>query len=99
IDFPLNPNDSLGLTLPRFDASTLSQWGVATNLPQGRVANNYVLQDTLPHVHGNHTFRFGLDLLKQRARQSPPIVERGLLTYRSGACFPALGTYIDNFAG
>src|SRR5262245_5494926 len=99
IDFPLNPDDPLGLTLPRFDISTLSQFGVATNLPQGRVANNYVFQDTVTHLHGNHTFRFGLDLLKQRSRQFAPIVERGLLTYRSGAGFTALGNYIDNFGG
>ena len=99
IDFPLNPDDSLGLVLPRFDISTLSQFGVATNLPQGRVANNYVFQDTLTHTHGNHTFRFGLDLLDQRSRQFAPIVERGLLTYRSGGGFTALGNYIDNFAG
>jgi len=99
IDFPLNPEDTLGLTLPRFDISTLAQFGVATNLPQGRVANNYVFQDTISHIHGNHTFRFGLDILKQRARQFAPIVERGLLTYRSGGGFTALGNYIDNFAG
>jgi hypothetical protein len=99
IDFPLNPNDTLGLTLPRFDISTVSQFGVATNLPQGRVANNYVFQDTVSHIRGNHTFRFGLDILKQRARQFAPIVERGLLTYRSGGGFTALGNFIDNFAG
>ncbi len=99
IDFPLNPSDSLGLTLPRFDISTLSQFGIATNLPQGRVANNYVLQDTVSHIHGNHTFRFGLDILKQRSRQFAPIVERGLLTFRSGGGFTALGNFIDNFAG
>ena len=99
IDFPLNPDDALGLTLPRFDISTLSQFGVATNLPQGRVANNYVFQDTVSHIHGNHTFRFGLDILKQRSRQFAPIVERGLLTFRSGGGFTALGNYIDNFAG
>ncbi len=99
IDFPLNPDDSLGLVLPRFDISTLSQFGIATNLPQGRVANNYVIQDTLTHIHGNHTFRFGLDLLKQRSRQFAPIVERGLLTFRAGGGFTALGNYIDNFAG
>ena len=99
IDFPLNPDDPLGLVLPRFDISTLSQFGVATNLPQGRVANNYVIQDTLTHIRGNHTFRFGLDLLEQRSRQFAPIVERGLLTYRSGGGFTALGNYIDNFAG
>jgi hypothetical protein len=99
IDFPLNPDDALGLTLPRFDISTLSQFGIATNLPQGRVANNYVFQDTVTHVRGNHTFRFGLDLLEQRSRQFAPIVERGLLTFRSGGGFTALGNYIDNFAG
>jgi hypothetical protein len=99
IDFPLNPSDSLGQTLPRFDISTLSQFGIATNLPQGRVANNYVFQDTVSHIRGNHTFRFGLDILKQRARQFAPIVERGLLTFRSGGGFTALGNFIDNFAG
>jgi hypothetical protein len=99
IDFPLNPDDPLGLVLPRFDISTLSQFGVATNLPQGRVANNYVFQDTVTHTTGNHTFRFGLDLLQQRSRQFAPIVERGLLTYRSAGGFTALGNYIDNFAG
>jgi outer membrane receptor protein involved in Fe transport len=99
IDFPLNPDDPVGLVLPRFDISTLSQFGVATNLPQGRVANNYVVQDTLTHIQGNHTFRFGLDVLKQRARQFAPIVERGLLTYRPAAGFTGLGNYIDNFAG
>ena len=99
IDFPLNPDEPLGLVLPRFDISTLSQFGVATNLPQGRVANNYVFQDTLTHVRGNHTFRFGLDLLQQRSRQFAPIVERGLLTFRSAGNFTALANYIDNFAG
>ena len=99
IDFPLNPEDALGLTLPRFDISTLAAFGIATNLPQGRVANNYVFQDTVTHLRGNHSFRFGLDLLQQRSRQFAPIVERGLLTFRSGGGFTALGNYIDNFAG
>jgi hypothetical protein len=71
----------------------------ATNLPQGRVANNYVIQDTVTHLRGNHSFRFGLDLLQQRSRQFAPIVERGLLTFRSGGGFTALGNFIDNFAG
>lgn len=99
IGFPLNPEDALGLTLPRFDITTLSAFGIATNLPQGRVANNYVLQDTLTNVRGNHTFRFGLDLLQQRSRQFAPIVERGLLTYRSSTGFTALANYIDDFGG
>lgn len=99
IDFPVNPDDARGKTLPRFDISTISAFGIATNLPQGRVANNYVFQDTMTHVRGNHTFRFGLDLLKQRSRQFAPIVERGLLTYRASTGFTALANYIDDFGG
>lgn len=99
IGFPLNPDDGRGLTLPRFDITTLSAMGIATNLPQGRVANNYVLQDTLTHMRGNHTFRFGLDLLQQRSRQFAPIVERGLLTYRASTGFTALANFIDDFGG
>lgn len=99
IDFPLNPDDALGLTLPRFDVTTLSAFGIATNLPQGRVANNYVFQDTVTYLRGNHTFRMGLDLLEQRSRQFAPIVERGLLTYRSSTGFTALANYIDDFGG
>jgi outer membrane receptor protein involved in Fe transport len=99
IDFPLNPSDPLGASLPRFDITTVSAFGVATNLPQGRVANNYVLQDTMTYLRGNHTFRFGLDLLQQRSRQFAPIVERGLLTYRASTGFTALGNFIDDFGG
>ncbi len=99
IDFPLNPDDPRGLTLPRFDITTVAAFGIATNLPQGRVANNYVFQDTISYVRGNHTFRAGLDLLEQRSRQFAPIVERGNLAYRSGGGFTALGNYIDDFGG
>ena len=98
IDFPLNPSDPLGEVLPRFDISTLSQFGVAQTCP--RVASQTITSfRTQPHLRGNHTFRFGLDLLQQRSRQFAPIVERGLLTFRSAGGFTALGNYIDNFAG
>ncbi len=99
IDFPLNPSDPLGETLPRFDITTVAAFGIATNLPQGRVANNYVIQDTMTYLRGNHTFRFGLDLLEQRSRQFAPIVERGLLTYRASTGFTALANFIDDFGG
>ncbi|MCA1593679.1 MAG: TonB-dependent receptor [Acidobacteria bacterium] len=99
LGFPADPSNPLGRTLPRFDITQISSIGIQTNLPQGRVANNYVLQDTMTYLRGNHTFRFGLDVLKQRSRQFAPIVERGLLTYTSGGGFTAFGNFLDNFGG
>ena len=97
IDFPLNPEIHSGRYYPIRHLH--ARQFVLLNLPKGRVANNYVFQDTVTHLRGNHTFRFGLDLLQQRSRQFAPIVERGLLTFRSAGGFTALGNYIDNFAG
>jgi hypothetical protein len=99
LGFPADPSNELGKTLPRFDVSQFTNFGIQTNLPQGRIANNYVVQDTMTYLRGNHTFRFGLDILDQRSRQLAPIVERGLLTYRSGGGFTALGNFVDNFGG
>lgn len=104
--FPLDPPNSLGLTLPNTTIAGLSNVtgatyniGIQTNLPQGRVANNYVIQNTTTYVRGNHTFRGGFDLLEQRSRQFAPINERGSLIYNAGGGFTGLANYIDNFSG
>ncbi len=99
IGAPVDPSNPLGTTLPRFDVSQINQFGIQTNLPQGRVANNYVVQDTMTYLRGNHTLRFGFDVLKQRSRQLAPIVERGLLTFRSSPGYSAFGNFVDNFGG
>lgn len=99
LGFPNDPTDALGTTLPRYDITQVSSIGVQTNLPQGRVANNYVLQDTATNVRGNHTLRFGLDLLLQRSRQFAPIVERGLLTYAASTGRSGFSNFVDDFGG
>ena len=91
--FPLDPPTDLGLTLPNITIAGVSNVsgatyniGIQTNL-QGRVANNYVIQDTISYLRGAHTFRGGFDLLKQRSRQFAPINERGSLIYNAGGNF------------
>lgn len=99
--FPVDPTNPIGTSLPRFDfqSAQVTSIGIQTNLPQGRVANNYLIQDTMTYLHGNHTFRFGADILKQRSKQFAPIVERGLLTFNSGGGFTAFANFLDNFGG
>ncbi|MDX6694901.1 MAG: hypothetical protein QOF02_2504 [Blastocatellia bacterium] len=103
IDFPVDTANPLGNTLPSFTFTTVSGLGVASNLPQGRVANNYVIQDTVSLVRGSHNFRFGIDLLNQRSKQLAPFRGRGELTFGAssagGQTFTSFANFVDNFGG
>jgi Carboxypeptidase regulatory-like domain len=109
LDLPLDPANPLGKTIPQIaiaELNSLTQtvYGVRPNFPQGRVFNNYVLQDTMSIVRGDHIFRFGFDLVDQRARQAAPFNQRGQLTYNpsSGSGLPTfsgVANFLDDFGG
>lgn len=107
--FPLDAKNPLAETLPLYNIAGLTAssvgrgtggyLGIQTNLPQGRIANNYLIQDSFSWVHGSHTVRFGTELTRQRSLQYAPIVERGLLTYNAGGGFTGFANFIDDFGG
>ncbi|MBC8165512.1 MAG: TonB-dependent receptor, partial [Bryobacteraceae bacterium] len=108
LDFPLDPANELGKTAPQITIQNLTQAGlysigISANFPQGRVANNYVLQDTITKVFGKHSVRFGFDLLQQRSRQFAPIPARGRLNFNASAVgnqtFSAFANFVDDFGG
>ena len=73
--------------------------GLPFAFPQGRLFNNYQIQDTLSYTAGNHTVRFGADLNIQRATQQIPFNSRGVLTFAGGGGFNAFGNFVDQFSG
>jgi Carboxypeptidase regulatory-like domain/TonB-dependent Receptor Plug Domain len=109
--FPITDAGGPAGTLPNITIASISALGIAATFPQGRIANNYQIQDTVTYVRGNHTFRVGGDFLRQISTQAAPFNPRGSLTYGSGGAFtgatggPASGTYtslanfVDNFGG
>ena len=109
LGFPVNPANEAGKTLPLYNIGGLTSsgvgslisgyFGVPANLPQGRIANNYGLQDTVSWTHSTHTVRAGVDLLLQRSRQFAPITERGLFSYQSGGGYTGFANFIDDFGG
>ncbi len=107
LDAPLDTQNPLGKTLATyaiagvnsFPATTSYAFGVQTNLPQGRLANNYGLQDTITYTRGSHSIRAGIDLLDQRSRQFAPIVDRGQLVYQATSAFTGLANFVDDFGG
>jgi outer membrane receptor protein involved in Fe transport len=104
--FPLH-DPSVSGTLPQilFNGSTANITGTPTGLgtsatfPQGRIANNYVIQDTVTKIIGNHTFRGGIDFLRQIARQIAPFNPRGTLIYGSSTGYTPFANFVDNFGG
>jgi hypothetical protein len=100
-NFPISPGaPQLAFTLPNISISGLSALGIATNIPQFRKAKNYLVQDTMTKVFNSHTFRFGVEFLKQTAQQRPPFNERGSFSFTNQAGgFAALANFIDNFSG
>jgi outer membrane receptor protein involved in Fe transport len=105
IDFQFPFADSaseLARTMPLISfagSGGLSTVGIATNLPQGRRAENFLVQDTMSKVWNEHTFRFGFEILRQTARQRPPFNERGSFGFATGGGFTGFANFIDNFSG
>ena len=101
--FPFATDASaLAHTLPQMSfagSGGLSTIGIATNLPQGRRAKNFLVQDTLTKVWNEHTFRGGFEVLRQTARQRPPFNERGSFAFATGGGFTGFANFIDNFSG
>jgi outer membrane receptor protein involved in Fe transport len=99
--FPLDDPSGPAGTFPRivFNGTLVSSLGASQSFPQGRTANNYVVQDTATYVRGNHTFRGGVDFLRQISTQAAPFAPRGIFTYAASTGYNSFGNFVDDFGG
>jgi hypothetical protein len=97
--FPFTATSPFAATTPQTTINGLSNFGVPNNFPQGRVANNYELQDTISYVQGKHSWRLGTSLLDQRAGQLAPFNSRATLNYQTSNGQNGLQNYLDDFGG
>lgn len=97
--FPLLAGSPFDATLAAYSIAGIEGFGGATNIPQFRYANNWQYQDTMSVVVGKHTFRFGLDFLRQLAKQHPPFNERGSFSYNTSTGVTGFANFLDDFGG
>ncbi|HEV7745657.1 MAG TPA: carboxypeptidase regulatory-like domain-containing protein [Pyrinomonadaceae bacterium] len=98
------PRDPALLTagpLVVFGSSPLANFNLDPTFPQGRVFNNFQFQDTVSYSTGNHTFRIGADILKQRAKEIVPFGDRGTLVFTQdeNGDFSDFANFVDRFSG
>jgi hypothetical protein len=99
-NFPISTKSvEEAFTLPKVNIQGVSGFGIETNIPQFRIANNYLIQETMSKVYNTHTFRFGGEYLRQIAQQRPPFVDRGVFNFVGSGGFSGFANYIDNFSG
>lgn len=101
-NFPLTNTDPFHTTLANYSGLGVTGFGGATNIPQFRFANNWQYQDTQTFITGKHTFRYGVDFLRQLARQHPPFNERGSFVYSTsttGGAVTGFANFLDDFGG
>jgi len=98
-NFPSAAPDTFHGSLPSYTISGIAGFGVATNIPQFRYANNWQYADSVTLVRGKHSFKAGADFLRQLAKQHPPFNERGSLAYQTSSGVTGLGNFIDDFGG
>jgi outer membrane receptor protein involved in Fe transport len=112
-DFPISDRSlDQAFTQPLITIPNIAAPGIATNIPQFRYANNWLLQETQSKIVGQHTFRYGAEFLWQLARQRPPFNERGSFTYTNStsvcvnppSCtvtsdYSGFANFLDDFSG
>src|SRR6185312_3272736 len=98
-NFPSASTDAFHTNLQSYAISGIAGFGLATNIPQFRFANNCQYADSMTIVRGKHSLKFGADFLRQLARQRPPFNERGSLTYNTSTGVTGLANFIDDFGG
>ena len=99
LGFQLSDPTGPASTQATISVAGLTSIGAPTNIPQGRTADNYQVQDTVTHILGNHTIRAGVDYLRQISTQLAPADIRGTLTYGSTTNFTGLANFVDDFGG
>lgn len=99
LGFPLADPSGPSATQATISVGGLTSVGAPTNIPQGRTADNYQVQDTITRIFGDHTIRGGVDYLRQISTQLAPADIRGTLTYNATTDFTSLANFIDDFGG
>jgi len=92
-------NKALADTLQRIEIQGIAFFGMQPAFPQGRVANNWLFQETLSKVVKTHTFRLGGEFLRQLAKQSAPFNSRGTFRFQASGGYTSFANYLDNYSG
>ena len=86
-------------TLPRISVTSIATPGIEGSVLQSQHADNFLLQETQSKLTGRHTFRYGVEFLRQLAEQNPNTSSLGRVDYTNSAGYSAFANFLDDFSG
>ncbi len=89
----------LAQTLPLLMIKSINAPGIDSNLLQELQATNLLFQETQTKLSGRHTFRYGVEFLRQLAMQRPAAYSLGKFTYQDAPGYSAFANFLDDFSG
>jgi hypothetical protein len=88
-------------TLPAINISTslIAAPGISGSQQQSLLANKLLFQEAQTKLSGRHTFRYGVEFLRQFAAQRPLAWTQGEIAYTDGLGYSAFANFLDDFSG
>lgn len=91
--FAINPQDTAGAGLPSASPTGFFRLGFSFNGPQPRIDDTGEVTDNLSYIHGNHTWKFGIDFRRAHVANPFFFVNNGFFA------FGGIGTYTTGIPG
>ena len=73
--------------------------GVRSILLGFQRTNNLLFQETQSKLIGRHTFRYGVEFLRQLAAQTPLAISLGAINYTDAPGYSSFANFLDDFSG
>src|SRR5262249_10381573 len=87
-------------TLAKIRIPGIAAPGLPSHLRQFLRANNLLFQETQTKLSGRHTFRYGVEFLRQLAAQNPLAYTQGELAYTDALPgYSAFANFLDDYSG
>lgn len=101
VDFLISPRSvPLAGTLPTISIPNINMPGMVQGIPQFYVFNNWLVQEIHSKLAGRHTFRYGLEFLRQLAKQrGAGFVGNGVISYTDAIGYSGFANFLDDFSG
>jgi hypothetical protein len=85
-------------TLPSFSIPNVSM-PLVSGLPNFGYVNKWLIQETQTKLVGRHTFRYGLELVRNLSKLRQGFNDRGLLSYQNATGYSGFANFLDDFSG
>ena len=85
-------------TLPRIVIQNIASPGLNAS-QQFRYADNFLFQETQTKLMGRHTLRYGLEFLREIAKQRPNAYPLGEVDFNSSPGYSGFANFLDDFSG